>query len=202
MARPIVFVFARAPLYGTVKSRLARDIGSLETIRFYRRTLSETCRRLSLDPRIELRLATTPHAALHQEGLWPRRVSRIDQGRGDLGQRMISVLKSVQCGPAIVIGSDIPDARPGHIAEAVRLLGSSPYVLGPVHDGGYWLIGARHPSTLRKDALKGVRWSTPFAMQDTRDKLGSVALLATTLTDVDDAASLKPVAARMAEEIP
>lgn len=198
MARPIVFVFARAPLYGAVKTRLARDIGNLEALRFYRRTLSETCRRLSLDPRVDLRLATTPYAALHLEGLWPRGVRRVDQGRGDLGQRMISVLKSVRNRPAIVIGSDIPDAKPGHIIEAVRLLGGAPFVLGPVHDGGYWLIGARHVSKLRKDALNGVRWSTPFAMQDTCDKLGPVALLATRLTDVDDAVSLKLVNTRSA----
>jgi len=67
MAKPIVFVFARAPQYGAVKSRLARDIGRLEAIRFYRHSLSSLLRRVSRDPRFDVVMATTPRRALPRE---------------------------------------------------------------------------------------------------------------------------------------
>lgn len=193
MAKPIVFVFARAPVYGAVKTRLARDIGCMEALRFYRHSLLSMCRRLARDTRFEVRLATTPLAALHEAGFWPPGLQRVDQGKGDLGQRMIKVLQSAGCGPAIVIGSDIPEAGPTHVAEAFRILAGASCVLGPATDGGYWLIGAQHPNRLRRDGLAGVRWSTAHTLQDTYARLGKVALLNRTLNDVDDAVSLELV---------
>jgi rSAM/selenodomain-associated transferase 1 len=194
MAKPVVFVFARAPQYGAVKSRLARDIGTLAATRFYRHCLSGLLRRLSHDPRFDVVLATTPRLALLEAGFWPSPLARIDQGRGDLGQRMVRVLRTAGHRPALLIGSDIPDARSDHLTQSLRLLGQSDFVLGPVHDGGYWLIGARHPSRLRDGALDGVRWSTSHALTDTSARLssaGRVACLATTLIDVDDGATLR-----------
>jgi hypothetical protein len=194
MAKPVVFVFARAPQYGAVKSRLARDIGTLGATRFYRHCLSGLLQRLSRDPRFDVVLATTPRRALLEAGFWPRHLARIDQGRGDLGQRMVRVLRSAGHRPALLIGSDIPDARTGHLMLSLKLLGQSDFVLGPVHDGGYWLIGARHPSRLRDAVLDGVRWSTSHALADTSARLsscGRVACLTSTLTDVDDGAALR-----------
>jgi uncharacterized protein len=58
-------------------------------------------------------------------------------------------------------------------------------VLGPAHDGGYWLIGLRRsPRVLAPFA--GVRWSGPHALADTLANLnGKRVLLAPTLRDVD-----------------
>ena len=194
MAKPVVFVFARAPQYGAVKSRLARDIGTLAATRFYRHCLTSLLRRLSRDPRFDVVLATTPRRALLEDGLWPTHLARIDQGRGDLGQRMVRVLRSAGHRPALQIGSDIPDARSDHLIDALRLLGPSDFALGPVHDGGYWLIGARHPWRLRDRVLDGVRWSTSHALADTSvclSSTGRVACLGSTLFDVDDGATLR-----------
>lgn len=194
MAKPVVFVFARAPHYGAVKSRLARDIGRLAAMRFYRHCLSTLLRRLSQDSRFDVALATTPRRALLEHGLWPDMFPRIDQGRGDLGQRMVRVLRAAGHRPALLIGSDIPAARASHLVDGVRLLGRADFVLGPVDDGGYWLIGARHPSRLRRDILDGVRWSTQHALSDSTRCLaraGRIELLSETLTDVDDGASLR-----------
>ena len=41
-----VVIFARRPQLGRVKTRLAADIGPIETLRFYRATLNTVSRRL------------------------------------------------------------------------------------------------------------------------------------------------------------
>ncbi len=195
MAKPLVVIFARAPRYGAVKTRLAREIGADETLRFYRYALVNLVRRIAADPRFDVVLSTTPDAA--HDG-WPRGVQRIVQGAGDLGQRMIRALRTAGARPAVVIGSDIPDITTAHIRSAFAALGGAPFVLGPASDGGYWLIGARHPQRLRAGALDGVRWSSPLAMKDTIARLGTVAVLTTVLDDIDDGAAYRRFRSRRA----
>jgi rSAM/selenodomain-associated transferase 1 len=194
MARPALFIFTRAPAHGTVKTRLARDIGALEALRFHRQALAACVRQFGTWPRVEVILAVTPSARL-DAAAWPKGIVRVDQGRGDLGQRMLRTLRRAGHRPALLIGSDIPDARRHHVTEALVRLARAPYVLGPTEDGGYWLIGARRPWLLNERLLDGVRWSSPHALEDTRLRLPGAVSLAQTLWDVDDGASwsrLKP----------
>jgi rSAM/selenodomain-associated transferase 1 len=196
MAKPLVVIFARAPRYGAVKTRLARDIGAAKTIKFYRNTLTRLVRPLRRDPRFETILAVTPDTAAGARGLWPGGVYVTGQGQGDLGRRMMRALRRAGQRPAVVIGSDIPDISADHLMKAFAALGGKPFVLGPVRDGGYWLIGARHASRLREDMLDGVRWSAPQTMQDTIERLGEVAVLTSVLDDVDDGCAYCRLAAR------
>ncbi len=185
MAKPLVVIFARAPRYGAVKTRLARDIGASETLRFYRFVLGDLVRRVQGDPRFDLVLAVTPD---HVRDGWPS-APIVAQGHGDLGRRMVRALRAAGTRPAVVIGSDIPDVTVAHLTSAFGALGRAPLALGAARDGGYWLIGARHPQHLRGDVLDGVRWSSAHTMQDTVDRLGDVAVLDTVLDDIDDGAA-------------
>jgi rSAM/selenodomain-associated transferase 1 len=186
MAKPLVVIFARAPRYGAVKTRLAREIGADEALRFYRRTLHDVVQRLARDRLFDLVLAVTPDRV--REGL-PAGFRVMDQGRGDLGRRMVRAMHRAGARPAVVIGSDIPAITAAHVRAAFAELGRAPTVLGPAQDGGYWLIGARHPARLRAGALDGVRWSSPHTLGDTIAKLGDVAVLDTVLDDIDDGAA-------------
>ncbi|NOT42046.1 MAG: glycosyltransferase [Alphaproteobacteria bacterium] len=187
MAKPLVVIFARAPRYGAVKTRLARDIGASETLRFYRKVLGDLVRRLRRDGRFGIELAVTPDRV--RDGWPPVRV--IAQGPGDLGRRMVRALRGAGVRPTVVIGSDIPDITTAHVASAFAALGRAPFVLGPARDGGYWLIGARHPQQMRASVLDGVRWSGAHTMRDTADRLGDVAVLDTVLDDIDDGAAYR-----------
>ncbi len=189
MAKPLVIVFARAPRYGAVKTRLARDIGAAETLRFYRANFAGLFRRMGGDARWETILAVTPDRAASARGLWPGRSALTHQGDGDLGRRMLRALRGAGSRPAVVIGSDIPELTTDHVAAAFRALGSAPFVLGPARDGGYWLIGARHPARLTQSRLDGVRWSSVHTLQDSVHRLGGVVVLDTVLDDIDDAAA-------------
>jgi len=185
-------VFAKAPRLGRVKSRLSADIGAAGAWAFYRRTLFAVTRPLIADGRWQSWLAVTPDSSIHVNGMWPPNCSRISQGPGGLGQRMGRVAEVMGPGPVVIIGADIPDIRPRHIAEAFRELGRHDAVFGPAGDGGYWLAGLRRRPVFT-DIFQNVRWSTEHALTDTMANLKprqSHALLET-LDDIDDGEAFK-----------
>jgi rSAM/selenodomain-associated transferase 1 len=186
---PHLVIFARAPLLGQVKRRLARDIGAVAATRFYRATLARTARRLGQDPRWVTWLAVTPDGS-RDAPCWPPGIPRFGQGEGDLGRRMARALRRFGAAPAIVVGSDIPDLDARHVAAGFRALGRAPLVFGPAADGGYWLIGVRHGAARPTGLFADVRWSTRHALADTLRNLppGGAALIET-LADIDDGAA-------------
>lgn len=185
-----VVVFAKAPVAGRVKTRLARDIGAEAALAVYREMLFGIVARLS-GQEWRLRLAVTPDAACDDPGLWPRGVARIQQGEGDLGARMRRALGRTDAAgaPVLVVGSDIPGLGPGQIRRAFAALDEKPLVFGPARDGGFYLVGARGPLPAR--LFEGVTWSTPDVLRDTLNTCppGSAALI-DALDDLDDIAGL------------
>jgi rSAM/selenodomain-associated transferase 1 len=158
--RDTVIVFARAPRLGTVKRRLARDIGDRAALRFHVATLTALLRDLTACRRFDVVLAVTPDRARFRLAV---PVRRIGQGGGDLGRRMSRALGRYR--RVALMGCDIPAAGPSDVRAAFRRLGTADAVFGPAADGGYWLIalGPRRPSEL----FGAVRWSTEHALADT-----------------------------------
>lgn len=184
MSRDTVAVFARAPRLGAVKRRLAAEIGARAALRFHLDTLEPLLRALAADRRFVTVLAVTPdHAPMHL----PRRVGRLEQGRGELDRRMSAAFRRFPRQRFAIIGCDIPALVPDDVAAAFRALRRADAVFGPAADGGYWLVamGPRRPA----HPFAGVRWSTPHALADTLVNFAGrrVALLRT-LHDVDTAA--------------
>jgi rSAM/selenodomain-associated transferase 1 len=178
-------IMAKSPFLGTAKRRLAADIGDAAAIRFYRACLSHACLRLAQNLRWRTLIAVTPDRDVSAR-FWPRGVSCVAQGRGDLGQRMQRIFQSLPPGLAIIVGSDIPGIRATHIADAFKLLGHADAVFGPAPDGGYWLVGLMRKSSNLKGFTK-IRWSSPHALADTVAALeGKRLAFAATLTDIDD----------------
>ena len=189
MLRRQLAIFARAPELGRAKRRLAKGLGWVAATAFYRRNASSLARRLGADRRWRTGLWLTPDRAVAAVGrVWPGYLTRMKQGRGDLGQRMARVFHDLPPGPVVLVGCDIPELGPAQIARAFALLGRFDAVFGPAPDGGYWLVGLRRRPHLRPP-FRAVRWSGPFALQDTLRSLGgaSVALL-DPLFDIDTAA--------------
>lgn len=177
---PTLFVMVKAPVAGAVKTRLAAMIGTAEALRFYRSSTASLLRRVGSDPRWRTVLAVSPDRYVGSR-FWPANLPRIAQGQGNLGDRMQRLLDQ-PTGPRILIGSDVPGIRAGHIAEAFGVLARARLVFGPSEDGGFWLAGARRPTPR---LFRDVRWSTPHALADTLANLRRPAGLAATLADVD-----------------
>ena len=187
-----VYVFARAPMIGAVKRRLAADVGEIAAWRFYRETTRSVVRCLARDRRWRTLLAVTPDRRAGSAWRDMAGIERIPQGPGDLGRRMTRVLGGEPGMRSLIVGSDIPGIEAAHIARAFAALASHDAVFGPAPDGGYWLVGVRDISRL-PGLFDGVRWSSPRALADTLANIDGrrrVALV-DTLTDIDDGAALE-----------
>lgn len=180
-----VILFVKAPRFGAVKTRLARDIGRYEAWRFYRDTTRLMLARLAGNPSWRCWLAVTPDEFASRSGFWPGDIARLPQGKGDIGARMARALASIPPGPAVLIGADIPTVAQRHIRDAFERLMRADLVFGPSTDGGYWLVGARR-AALARHLFRNVRWSSPHALEDTlaNAKSRQVALL-DPHTDID-----------------
>jgi hypothetical protein len=176
-----VIVFARAPRLGTVKRRLAREIGARGALRFHTATTGTLLRCLGGTTRFRTVLAVTPDRARVTLAF---HCPRIEQGPGDLGRRMDRALWRFRAGRVALIGTDIPEAGAADLRAAFAALGRSDAVFGPATDGGYWLValGPRRPAR----PFHHVRWSGPHALADTlRNFKGRRVAFLRVLQDVD-----------------
>ncbi len=189
MGRRHVFLMVKEPRAGRVKTRLGADIGMTAATWWYRHQVARMIRRLD-GPRWTFRLAVAPDTALHSP-VWPLRIPRVAQGSGDLGQRMSRLFGAGSPGPAVIVGSDIPDLTARHIVRAFHALGGNDAVFGPGLDGGYWLVGLRRARPMPPALFRNVRWSTPHALADSVATLpGHRIAMTDILGDVDRIADL------------
>ena len=187
--RARLVVMVKQPTGGRVKTRLARQAGLARAVGFYRHVTAAMLARVGRDPRWQTLLAVAPDPALRSPA-WPPRLTRVAQGRGDLGARMQRVFDRMPPGPVAIVGSDIPGITAARIARAFRLLGSNDAVFGPATDGGYWLVGLRRRPRI-PSVFRAVRWSTEHALADTRANLVRLHVAdADLLDDVDELADL------------
>ena len=182
-------VMVKVPEMGRVKTRLARQVGAVEAVRFYRQTVRSILARVGRDARWQTSLSIAPDLGLAHPFL-PSSLRRKRQGRGDLGERMQHVMDEADPGPVVIIGTDIPAIRPSHIARAFALLRRGDAVFGPAPDGGYWLVGLKRCPRVRK-IFSNVQWSSTTTLEDTIANLeGAAVAKADVLSDVDSADDL------------
>ena len=175
---------------GSVKTRLAREVGQSVATSFYRHAARSTIMRLARTRRWQVVLAVAPDTALHTRA-WPSPAARMAQGNGDLGARMRGLAEEAPAGPVLIMGTDIPGVTPEDIAHAFWLLGRHDAVVGPADDGGYWLIGFRRTRRWPKP-FSGIRWSTAHTLEDTLARLAGWRVgKATRRHDVDNALEVR-----------
>ncbi|WP_127113095.1 TIGR04282 family arsenosugar biosynthesis glycosyltransferase [Shimia sediminis] len=181
----------KEPRPGRVKTRLGKDLGMATAARWFRHQSARLLRRIE-DPRWQTVLAVAPD----QEGLtsriWPAHLPRVPQGRGDLGDRMARLFRTLPPGPVCIIGADIPGVTRTHVARAFHALGDHQAVFGPATDGGYWLVGLKRTSPVPPTLFENVRWSSKHALSDSMATLRNHRIALTdTLSDVDTAEDLR-----------
>lgn len=163
-----LIIFAREPLPGRVKTRLAQDIGDQAAIEIYTAMLEDTLEQAnrldSVQPLLFWSLETSTLPVLNQ---YPQISMHAQQGK-DLGERMAAALAhSFNTGfcPCCIIGTDSPDLPAKHIHEAFELLerDESDVVFGPANDGGYYLVGLRKTWS---GLFEGIPWSTSVVLEE------------------------------------
>ncbi len=182
-------VMLKVPEAGRVKTRLARDIGTIAAVQVYRHCTRAVLAHVDRPREWRTVLAIAPDTSRNSRA-FPRHISRWPQRSGDLGARLQRVMDEAPMGPVAIIGSDIPGITATHIRNAFTALGSNDAVFGPAPDGGYWMVGLRRFPRVPR-AFANVRWSSEHALADTRANLhGLRVALIDELHDVDDARGL------------
>lgn len=112
----------------------------------------------------------------------------------DLGQRMAHAVEEVTSrghSPAIIIGTDCPYLSVDDLRQAAQQLKEADVCLGPAFDGGYYLIGTRHPD---RRVFVDVPWGSPLTLKVTIERLSALGLshgLLRPLPDVDTLADFR-----------
>ena len=180
-------VFAKAPVMGRAKTRLAAGVGAVHALRLYRAMTARVLRNVR-DARWETVVAVSPDRA--RVRLWEG-FATVPQGPGSLSPRLARAMSGRE--PVCVIGTDCPQVGARDVADAFALLRTHDVVLGPADDGGFWLIGGRG---VKGGVFDGVRWSSEHALADVAGNVaragGRVGRLRV-LVDVDDAGALAKV---------
>jgi rSAM/selenodomain-associated transferase 1 len=191
---PRLVIMVKEPVAGRVKTRLAREAGTAQATRFFRTQLAGLLKRVGRDRRWQTILAVAPDTGVASR-MFPVDLPRMPQGLGDLGDRMSHVVRESPAGPLVIIGADVPGIRAGDIAAAFAALNKADAVFGPAGDGGYWLVGLG-PRARRVPVFANVRWSTAFALADTRANLAKFRLAEVAeKDDVDDGDDFERLAA-------
>lgn len=185
-----VIVFAKAPVAGRVKTRLAARLGEPAALAAYRSLLEQTLSTVASVAAITRELCVAGEDPGGDCARWAERFgfSLSRQSEGDLGVRMQSSLdESLNEGlHPVLIGSDCPALTGEDILDAFAALESHDAVFAPTEDGGYALVGVskRIPSI-----FTGIPWSTSSVMDLTRQRLEAARCkfaLLRTVWDVDE----------------
>ncbi len=184
----VLLVFIRNPELGKVKTRLARTLGDAEALRIYHILLEKT-RAAALEAAAERHLYYTEMA--QQQDDWPADLFQKKlQSPGDLGARMENAFQNAFAAGAekvLIIGSDCPELNGALLNDAFERLDAVDFVVGPVPDGGYYLLGMR---TMETSVFRKIEWSTDTVRARTLEKieaLGKSYALLPELTDIDEA---------------
>lgn len=185
-----VIIFAKAPVPGYAKTRLARLLGNEAAARLALRMLQQTLLRAieaDIGP-VELCCAPDVSHPQFQHAARTFDIALTAQGNGDLGARMHRALSRRLEGRSrvLLIGADAPDLGPAQLREAAKALLSHPAVFGPAADGGYVLVGLSRPMP---SLFNGIAWSTDQVMTQTRKRLDELAVIGAELPvmrDIDE----------------
>ncbi len=209
-----LILFAKPPLAGRVKTRLAQSLGREGAARLYAcflKDAAETARSLS-DARPSaglvcewtLEQGESPDEFPLTDWLPGAFLHRMQTG-ADLGMRMAAALgRCLAFGRrAVLIGTDFPDLPHEVLIDAFEKLdcGDEPTVaLGPAADGGYYLIGMNR---FVPEIFTGIPWSTGEVFPRTMEKaaaLGVGTALLPEWRDVDEADDLEALKGRLSQD--
>ena len=173
--RHALVIYAKAPVPGTVKTRLCPPLSLEEATALHSSFVMDTIERISkvlgkslidhfvaCDPSIEHPFFKTLRSKY--------RIELLQQRGQDLGDRMVGTMQELftrdySC--VIIIGSDLPTFPTREISRAFRLLDEHDCVLGPCPDGGYYLIGLRQQCP---DLFSNIPWGTEAVLDRTKEK--------------------------------
>jgi rSAM/selenodomain-associated transferase 1 len=199
-------VMAKAPRPGKVKTRLAPPLTLDQSATINICFLRDTTENIATVAASGLAASVISYTPVGDEALFdtllPADFALIPQRGDGFGERLLTTAEDLfACGYGSVclIDSDSPTVPTAAFEQAVAELArpGDRIVLGPSHDGGYYLIGLKraHP-----EPFANITWSTATVFAETiaAAKAASIETVVLPLWyDVDDAATLDVLIAEL-----
>jgi len=179
----------KAPIAGTVKTRLARQLDASIACRIYRRLVEHSF--IATVGAWQRRVYYTPGDAGEQMRAWLKHADHFAvQPEGDLGDRMLVAVEDAMAAGAqsvALLGGDCPYVDAGVLQMGFTALATHDLAVGPATDGGYYTLLMKR---IHRELFQGIAWGTDKVMAQTLERaqtLGLTVYRLPELEDVDDA---------------
>lgn len=151
-------IMAKAPRPGTVKTRLSQSLPSPAVTALYCSLLEDTVTLAKSLRGVDVAVMCPALDRDELTHLLGDRVQIVAQKGEGLAAGLISVFAHFAASGrdhVIAFNSDSPHLSPSVLHRAFQTLATSDLVVGPTHDGGYYLVGAKaaHPTLFENDGL-------------------------------------------------
>ncbi len=156
-------IMAKSPVHGRVKTRLTPYYSHAEALVWHKKM----CRAVIAQSTRLFQHVTLATDDIHHSFWQEFDLPLMDQGTGDLGQRLTHVVEyqaSFNWKPLIFIGTDSPHMPDNRLLAAADALHDHHLVIAPVEDGGYNLIGMANPIN---GLFHGTSWGTSNVCKQT-----------------------------------
>jgi len=190
-------VMAKAPRPGSVKTRLAQHLSLQAVTELYRCLLNDTIALAQVLDHVEVAIMCPASDVEELSRAVDKTVPIVAQTGLGLAAGLTSVFAhfaSRDHQRVIAFNSDSPHLPASELVTAFDILEASDLVVGPTHDGGYYLVGAGacHPGLFTSDGM-----GTGNALETLLGRahaLGLSAQLTGRFYDIDVAADLSQLA--------
>lgn len=191
-SKKALIIFTRNPELGKVKTRLAKSVGDESALKIYEFLLKHT---VEITEKLNVDKYVFYSENIHRDDIWNPDIFRKKMQNGtDLGERMknaFSELFGMGYEKVIIVGSDIYELQQKDIENAYEALQTSPFVIGPAKDGGYYLLGMKE---LNSEIFQNKNWGTNSVLEDTLNDLKNKKyILLEEMNDVDYFEDIKNV---------
>src|SRR5260221_2139091 len=151
-------IMAKAPKPGKVKTRLTESLPSAAVTALYRCLLEDTVTLATSLTSVEVAVMCPEPDQEELARLIGNRVKVVAQKGEGLAAGLNSVFQHFTAGgeqQVIAFNSDSPHLAPSVLDSAFEILATHDVVVGPTHDGGYYLVGAKavHPTLFESDPM-------------------------------------------------
>ena len=153
----VLVIMAKAPRVGEVKTRLASSLSPDVVTDFYLCLLEDTLALARSLNGVEVAIMCPDADVDELMQLAGNEISVVAQKGKGLAAGLVSVFAHFAEGNRLTIAfnSDSPHLPRSVLENAFETLGSHDVVVGPTHDGGYYLVGAKapYPSLFANDGM-------------------------------------------------
>ena len=151
-------MMAKAPKPGAVKTRLAQSLPSIAVLELYRCLLDDTMALVKSLDGVDIAIMCPPSDVEELSRAVGDAIPIVAQSGDGLAAGLTSVFAHFAATGrrrVVAFNSDSPHLPVSVLKSAFQTLAQRDVVVGPTHDGGYYLVGARasHPGLFAGDGL-------------------------------------------------